>query len=144
MNSSLLLNNTHMSLSSFSLVLGVFFYVFGFPLVFCNLEYAEWRKKIMNDTNTVRIIGMAFAMIAVTTLRGQWRISGDGEGLIVAFAWIVLAKSLAMAWWPGHYEKFHQMIEGRFMDIPAVSVFLGAVMVLLGAFFTYFGILLPQ
>lgn len=133
-----------MSLSSFSLILGVFFYVFGFPLVFCDLEYAEWRKKVMKDGNLVRIIGMAFAMIAVTTLRQQWSISGDGEGFVVAFAWIVFLKSLAMAWWPGHYERFHQALEERYMDIPAVSVFLGFLMVLLGALFTYFGILLPQ
>ncbi len=133
-----------MSLSSFSLILGVFFYVFGFPLVFSDIDYALWRKKIMNDGNLVRIIGMAFAMIAALTLRRQWQVTSDAEGLVVFFAWITFLKSLAMAWWPARYERFHQMLEDRYLEIPAVNVFLGFLMVLLGALFTYFGVLLPQ
>ncbi len=133
-----------MALSSFSLILSVFFYVFGFPLVFHDERFAAWRKKILKDGNMVRIIGMAFVMIAAVTLRRQWQISRDGEGVVVATAWIVLLKSLFMAWWPKYYDGFRAYFEDEFLAIPAVSVFAGCVMVLLGALFLYLGILLPQ
>lgn len=133
-----------MSLSSFALILSVFFYVFGFPLVFCDENYAAWRRKILKDGNMVRIIGMAFVMIAAVTLRRQWRMSGDGEGLVVLFAWIILFKSLFMAWWPKYYEGLRSYVEDEYLAIPAVSVIAGFLMVLLGAIFLYFGILLPQ
>lgn len=133
-----------MSLSSFALVLSVFFYVFGFPLVFCDEGYAVWRRKVLKDGNMVRIIGMAFTMIAAVTLRHQWKISEDGEGIVVLFAWITFLKSIFMAWWPKYYEAFRSYIEDEYLAIPAVSVSMGFLMVLLGAVFLYFGILLPQ
>ena len=133
-----------MSLSSFALVLSVFFYVFGFPLVFCDENYAVWRKKILKDGNMVRIIGMAFTMIAAVTLRQQWKVTYDGEGLVVLFAWVTLLKSIFMAWWPKYYEGFRSYVEDEYLAIPAVSVIAGFLMVLLGAIFLYFGILLPQ
>ncbi len=132
-----------MSLSSFALILGVFFYVFGFPMVFCDEHHLTWRKKILQDSNLMRIAGMAFAMIAAVTLKRQWVISQDGEGFVVAFAWIVLLKSLFIAWWPGTYARFRDHWEQFLFDTPAMQVFLGFVMVLVAALFTYLGILLP-
>ncbi len=132
-----------MSLSGFSLVVGVFCYVFGFPLVFCDEKHLTWRKKFMKDENMMRIIGMAFTMLAAITLRRQWVISGDGEGLIVAVAWFVLAKSLFMAWWPAKYSKMRERYEEYFFDTPAIQMFVGFLMVLGGALFTYLGILMP-
>ncbi len=132
-----------MSLSSFCLVLGVFFYVFGFPLVFCDERYAVWRKNIMKDTNLVRIIGMAFAMIAVTTLRRNFALSLDVRGFVVAFAWLLFFKSIGMAWWPDVYEKWHRTFEKKFLRREASQVIAGTLLVVLGAWFTYLGILLP-
>ncbi len=132
-----------MSLSSFSLVVGVFCYVFGFPLVFCDEKHLAWRKKFLRDENMMRMIGMAFTMVAAITLRRQWVISGDGEGLVVAVAWFVFAKSLFMAWWPAKYSKMRKRYEEYFFDTPAIQMFVGFLMVLTGALFTYLGILMP-
>ncbi|MSR67836.1 hypothetical protein EXS65_03380 [Candidatus Peribacteria bacterium] len=132
-----------MSLSSFCLVLGVFFYVFGFPLVFCDERYALWRRKIMKDSNLVRIIGMAFAMIAVTTLRRNFALSFDIRGFVVVFAWLLFFKSIAMAWWPEAYEKWHRAFEKKFLHREASQIIAGISLVLLGAWFSYLGILLP-
>ena len=133
-----------MSLSSFSLVLGVFFYVFGFPLVFLSEKYLRWQRKILKDENAMRLIGTGLAMISSVTLRRQWRIGLDGEGFVIFVAWIVLLKSLFLAWWPSRFATLRERLEDRLTDIPALQVFVGCMMVLLGALFTYFGVVLPQ
>jgi hypothetical protein len=132
-----------MSLSSFSLVIGVLLYVFGFPLVFSDESFMEWKKKVLKDENMLRIAGAAITAMAVTTLRYQWRITQDGEGVIIAVAWMVLAKGLFVAWWPRKYaalrERWFQKLDG---GEGAFIAFWGFLMVLLGAVFTYFGLLL--
>lgn len=132
-----------MALSSFALILGVFCYVFGFPLVFCDDEHLAWREKMLKDENMLRLVGLAFTTIAAVTLKRQWQISSDGEGIIVTIVWLTLFKSLFIAWWPGRYTVFRQRAEAAFFDTPAMRMFVGFIMVLLGALFTYIGILLP-
>lgn len=131
------------ALSSFSLILGVFCYVFGFPLVFSDDEHLAWRQRMMKDENVTRLVGMAFVVIAAVTLKRQWQISSDGEGIIVTIVWLTLFKSLFMAWWPAPFIVYRERAEAAFFDTPAMRMFVGFILVLLGALFTYIGILLP-
>ena len=135
-------HHLHMSLSSFALILGVFCYVFGFPLVFSDEKHMAWRRKFLKDENMLRLLAVAVISIAVTTLRRQHEISPDGEGAIVLIAWIVLLKGLFMAWWPVQFSKVREMLEDSLLDNDAMQVFTGFVMVLLGALFTYLGLVL--
>lgn len=131
-----------MSLSSFSLIIGVLLYVFGFPLVFSDGSFLEWRKRVLRDENILRLVGAAFTAIAVTTLRYQWRITQDGEGIIVLVAWGVLLKGLFIAWWPRKFVALRERWMRFGEDGGAMMNFFGFVMVLAGALFTYFGLLL--
>ncbi len=133
-----------MSLSSFSLILGVFFYVFGFPLVFLSEKYLSWQRKILKDENAMRLVGTGFVMVAALTLRRQWHVSADAEGGVVLVAWCVLLKSIFIAWWPSQFKNIRNLFEDLLVDIPALQIFVGCLMVLLGALFTYLGLLLPQ
>jgi hypothetical protein len=131
-----------MSLSSFSLILGVYFYVFGFPLVFSDEKHLSWVKKFLKDENMLRLAAIAVISVAVTTLRRQWVISPDGEGVIIAIAWIVLLKGLVMAWWPATIIRVKGRMIESLMDSQGLQSFAGFVMVLLGALFTYLGLIL--
>ncbi len=131
-----------MSLSSFSLIIGVFFYVFGFPLVFSDEKHLAWRRKFLKDENILRLIGVFVISLAVTTLKRQHAVTGDGEGAIVLIAWITLFKGLFMSWWPKTFGTFREKIEDSLLDSSAMQMFTGFVMVILGALFTYLGLVL--
>ncbi len=133
-----------MLLSSFSLILGVTCYVFGFPLVFMDQAYIAWQRRIVKDIHAMRIVGAVFAVLSALALRRQWQITADGEGFMVAVAWVVFLKSIFIAWWPSTFTVLRDRFEERLVDIPALQMFVGFVVVLFGALFTYFGILLPQ
>ncbi len=128
-----------MSLSSFSLVIGVFFYVFGFPLVFSDESFAAWCKKLIKDLNVLRMCGAVLAVIAVTTLRYQWRVTPDGSGVIVLIAWVTLVKGILIAWWPKMFSRLRARVVAYFFGNQSVQAFVGFVMVLVGALFTYLG-----
>lgn len=132
-----------MSLASFALVIGVFFYVFGFPLVFSDGTHLQWRRRLLKDENMLRLLGTALLMISVTTLRYHWRITADGEGVVIVIAWITFIKALTMAWWPSKYSAYASKMDETFLaDSSGMQTFSGFVMVLLGALFTYLGLLL--
>lgn len=132
-----------MSLSSFALVIGVFFYVFGFPLVFSDDKHLQWRKKLLKDENMLRLLGTALLMISVTTLRYHYRVTPDGEGAVIVIAWIAFIKALVLAWWPAKYSVYANRMNDMFVgDSSGMQMFTGFVMVLLGAVFTYLGLLL--
>ncbi len=131
-----------MSLSSFSLIIGVFFYVFGFPLVFLDEQHMAWRRKFLKDENMLRLIAVGVLSIAITTLRRQYQISSDAEGAIVLIAWIVLLKGIFMALLPATFGAYRAKMEGALLSSEAMQVFAGFVMVLLGALFTYVGFML--
>ncbi len=131
-----------MSLVSFSLILGVFYYVFGFPLVFSDQKHLAWRRECLKDENMIRLMAVALISIAVTTLRYQHKISWDGEGIIVFFAWAMLLKGFFMAWWPARFGEVREQVEGYFLGSQGMQMFTGFVMVLLGALFTYFGLVI--
>ncbi len=132
-----------MTLSAFSLVLGVFFYVFGFPLVFSDDKYVAWLKKFVKDENSLRLFAVPVLAIAVTTLRHQWQISADGEGIIVVIAWVTFVKGLVLAWWPAQTIRMKAKIHAFILSEHSMQMFTGFVMVLLGALFTYLGLMLP-
>ncbi len=132
-----------MSLSSFSLIIGVYCYVFGFPFVFSDKHYTEWCKKVLKDPNTLRVVGMVGVMIAALTLKRQWHIRYDAEGFIVLVAWLTFVKCLFAAWWPVTFSRAQEWKRKTMYATPASQAFMGFVMVLLGALFTYIGILLP-
>ena len=131
-----------MSLSSFSLIIGVFFYVFGFPIIFSDEKHLVWRRKLLKDENMLRLTAVAVISVAVTTLRRQYQITGDGEGAVVLIAWIVLFKGLFMAWWPAKFGAYRAKMENSLLDSQAMQMFTGFLMVLLGALFTYLGLVL--
>jgi hypothetical protein len=133
-----------MPLSSFCLILGTVCYVFGFPIVFQDDEFIAWQRRALSDGHVLRVIGCIFAALSVMTLRRQWQITADGEGWMVVATWIVFVKSIVVSWWPMKYVAFHSPFQDRFVDVPAFQFAVGSVLVLLGAAFTYFGILLPQ
>lgn len=132
-----------MSLSSFSLVLGALCYIFGFPLVFSDAKYVAWFKKFIKDEASLRLLAVPLVALAVTTLRHQWAITADGEGLVVLLAWATLIKGLAFAWWPSQMVKMKSSVHAFLLGDQGMQMFTGFVMVLLGAFFTYLGVLLP-
>ena len=132
-----------MPLSSFALILGAFFYLSGFPMVFLSQKFLVWQRRMFKDETMLRVISTAFVMISVITLRRQWQISADGEGFVVLFAWCVLLKSLFVAWCPLMFSELRERIADRLSDVPALELFAGIFLVLLGAVFTYFGVLLP-
>lgn len=131
-----------MSLSSFALIIGVYCYVFGFPLVFTDEKHLQWRKKVLRDENILRLLGTAFVMVSVTTLRYHWRLTSDGEGVVVFIAWAVFFKSMFMAWWPQYFSFVATKIEEFLFESTQVQVFIGFVSVLLGALFTFLGLVL--
>lgn len=131
-----------MSLSSFSLILGVLCYVFGFPFVFSDSKYLAWRKKFLRDEGSLRLFATVVVAIAVTTLRRQWEITPDAEGLVIFLAWVTLLKGLFIAWWPSVYSDVRGPLEKFFFGTQTMQMFSGFVMVLLGAFFTYLGLVL--
>lgn len=131
-----------MALSSFALILGVFFYVFGFPLVFSDSAHLEWREKVLKDENALRIVGTILVALAVTTLRYHFRVTPDGEGVIIVVAWMALAKGLFIAWWPKHFMQITMRFEGFLFDSSTMQIFTGCIMVLLGALFTFLGLVL--
>ena len=131
-----------MTLAAFSLIIGSICYVFGFPLVFSDASHLEWRKKMLKDENSLRVIGTLVIALAVTTLKYNYRITPDAEGIVIAVAWLALLKGLFIAWWPKTYSRIRMRLEDRFFGSPAMQAFMGFVMVLLGALFTYFGLIL--
>lgn len=131
-----------MALSSFALILGVMCYVFGFPLVFSDEKHLAWRRKFLKDENMLRLVAVVVISVAVTTLKRQWQYTPDAEGAIVIVAWIVLLKGLFMAWWPATFAQYREKMEDYLLDTQAMQMFVGFVMVLLGAFFTYLGLIL--
>lgn len=131
-----------MSLSSFTLTLGVLYYVYGFPLVFADEKHVIWRKKMMKDENILRFLGTLLIILAVNTLRRQSELTVDGEGFVVLIAWLALLKGLFIAWWPAQYSKLMESINDTVFDSQASQMFLGFVCVLIGALFTYLGLVL--
>ncbi len=90
----------------------------------------------------LRLIAVTVISVAVTTLRREHSISPDGEGVVVLIAWIVLLKGLFMAWWPARFGAYREKIEGVLLDSAAMQMFVGFLMVILGALFTYMGFVL--
>lgn len=129
-----------MSLSSFSLMLGVYGYLYGFPLVFSEEQHLIWRKKMLADENILRLLGTAFIMASVTTLRYNWRITVDGEGIVITIAWLTFLKSLFMVWWPRRFALLITKVETKIFATKHMQMFVGYIVVLLGALFTYFGL----
>lgn len=132
-----------MSLAVFSLLLGVFFYAAGFPMVMGDKKCAAWRMKFVADTNMVRMASVVLLAASVAVLKYQWELTKDGEGLLVLLAWLCLAEGAVMLIMPEWYgqmkTKFLKMLTGS----DATQSFWGVVAILLGAFFTYMGLMLP-
>ena len=132
-----------MSLAVFSLLLGVFFYAAGFPMVMGDKKCASWRTKFLADTNAIRMASVVLLSVTAATLKYQWELTQDGEGLIVLLAWVTMLEGACMLLFPEWYgqmkSKFLKMVTGS----DAAQSFWGFVAILLGAFFTYMGIMLP-
>ncbi len=131
-----------MPLSSFALIMGVYCYIFGFPLVFTDDQHLQWRKKILKDENVLRLIGTAWVMVAVTMLRHHWKMTADAEGIVILTAWFVFCKSVFMAWWPRYFCQIAGRVEEFLFESSSVQVFVGFIVVLLGALFTFLGLVL--
>lgn len=131
-----------MSLASFSLILGIACYVFGFPMVLSDSKHLSFRKKFLRDENNLRLISIFSLSIAALTLRGQSIITPDGEGLVIFFAWLALIEGALMALVPGWYAHMKDRTGKALVKTEAGMTFWGFVFILCGAFFTYMGMVL--
>jgi hypothetical protein len=131
-----------MSLSTFALVIGVTWYVMGFPLVFSEKRVTTWRKRMMKDETVLRYMGVLWAVLAVLALKHQSSLTPDADGLIVLIAWIILVKALFISWWPEQYSQLRMNFEQKWFRTHESHMTLGVVMLALGAFFTYLGLIL--
>jgi len=131
-----------MSLASFSLILGVFCYVFGLPMVMGDDKHLQWRSKLLKDVNSIRMLSLLLLAIAVTALKRQSDITADGEGLMVAFVWLALLEGAVMAIFPAWYVRLKSQTSDRMMSSDGATMFFGVVAILFGAFFTYMGVVL--
>lgn len=106
-------------------------------------KHAAWRKKLVRDEYLLRLIGVVLAVVCIATLNRQWEISPDGEGLVVAIVWITLIKAAILAWFPSWETKLKTWAEDTFLSTEGMQVFVGLVVILIAAFFTYLGLVLP-
>jgi hypothetical protein len=130
-----------MSLSSFALILGAIYYVIGFPLVFTDKKFGEWLDRTLKNEDTLRLIAFPFIGIAVTILGRQSAITPDAEGLLVALAWITLLKGLMMVWWTTEFSRMKDASIDFVLSSYATQIIFGSLLVILGAFFTYLGLI---
>lgn len=130
-----------MSLASFSLILGALYYVIGFPLVFTDKKFVEWMSTMLKDEDMLRIIAFPVICIAVTTLGRQSAVTPDAEGLLVALAWITLLKGLALVWWTTNVRSMKNKVLDVILSSQAAQITFGSVLVVLGACFTYLGLI---
>ena len=131
-----------MPISSFALIIGVVAYACGFPLIFGDKDAVSWRKKILRDESTLRFIGITFSVLAVLTLKKQWNFTPDPDGLVILIAWASLAKGLLMAWWPDQFVALKGSWNDRMLSTPLMQTITGLLMVIVGAFFTYLGLVM--
>ncbi|MEQ1849312.1 MAG: hypothetical protein ABL890_01850 [Candidatus Peribacteraceae bacterium] len=132
-----------MSLAVFSLTLGVFCYAAGFPMVMNDKKHIAWRKKLLADTNVIRSFSIIVAVIALATLKMQWEITPDGEGVMVVLAWLMLLESAFMLLFPARYSEVKLKVMNALMPNEAMQSFFGFVAILFGALLTYMGLMLP-
>lgn len=135
-------NDRTMAISSFSLILGVFCYVAGFPLIFCNEKHLRWRRKFLQDENMVRVAGAVLAALTVTVVRRQWLVTPDIEGAMVFVAWLLLLEGLFAAWCPDRFIRLRARWEDILLDYTGAQITLGFVLIFLAAGFTYLGLIL--
>ena len=131
-----------MHVSTFALVLGVMWYVQGFPLVFSDKQVTAWRKKVMKDETALRYMGLFWSVLAVLVLKTQPHFTPDADGLLVVVAWIILVKGLFTAWWPDQYSEMRLNLEKTWLKTHESHMTLGVIMIGVGAFFTYLGLIL--
>jgi hypothetical protein len=132
-----------MSLAVFSLTLGVFCYAAGFPMVMNDRKHIAWRKKLLSDDNVIRALSVALAVIALATLKMQWEVTPDGEGVMVFLAWLLLLESAFMLLFPSRYGAMKLQAMKVLMPNDATQSFFGFVAILVGALLTYMGLMLP-
>lgn len=131
-----------MALSSFSLILGVTYYLFGFPFLFSEKSAIAWRRKLSKDGILVRLCGAVFVMLAALTLKTQYLLTPDAEGLVILFAWLTFIKALLLVWWPELVTSWKTRFDNAILAHPTLHVGVALVMIFLGALFTYLGIVL--
>ncbi len=132
-----------MSLSIFALILGVHCYLWGFPLLVGDQAVIGWMKKLLKDAFHLRLFGGLFALVAAATLRVQWQVTWDGEGLVVLLAWITLLKCVFVAWWPEKYGKWKLSLWQGTFGGAAGEALAGLIVVAVGAFLTYLSFSIP-
>ena len=131
-----------MALSSFSLTIGALLYLIGLPLIFSEFEAVAFRRRFLKDEMALRIVGALLVSLAVTTLRRQWAITEDVEGLMVFIAWLTRIKGVFTAWWPKQCAALTTATLDGKLHAPVWQVSLGVIMVLFAAAFTWLGMLL--
>ena len=131
-----------MSLSAFSLICGVTLYMWALPMLFLDKKAGVWRKRLMNSEDGMRVVGWVFAAIAVLALKTQYRLSADAEGFLVVVAWLMLVKSVIIAWFPGWYIGTFVKMKEDMTSTATAQMFFGFLMVAVAAFFTYLGVVL--
>lgn len=111
-------------------------------MIFLDTKMTAWRKKFMNSEESLRVFGWVFAIISVLALKTQSHVTYDAEGLLVLFAWMMLIKSIALAWFPGKYIATIVRSKEKIMKTSAGQMGMGILSVVFAAFFTYLGVIL--
>ncbi len=130
-----------MSIAAFSLIFGVYCYLFGLPMLFAEREAVAWRKKLLKDDVSLRLLGGAAVVVCALALKTKWFVTQDAEGIVVVLAWLGLLKGLLITWWPAHFAQMVQWEEKQF-DGPFWQMLFGLAAIMVGAFLTYLGLVL--
>ncbi len=128
-----------MELSTFSLLAGLSCYLVGLPLLLTEKKALAWLKSYLKGNDPlVAIVGAVLFLVAVLTLKENWRVTSDAEGLVTLVAWVALVKGLFIAWQPKEYAKLslHVLTKHR------LELLYGFLAVVWGALLTYLGFVL--
>lgn len=128
-----------MALSTFALLIGLTSYLFGLPMLLTEKKASAWFKKFLkSNEQLISILGGAIFLVAAVTLRRQWELTFDAEGLVVLMAWLTAVKGLYLAWQPMQYSKMAVGV----LSNHSLELLWGFFAIVWGALFTYLGFVL--
>lgn len=125
-----------MELNTFALIIGLTCYLVGLPLLLTEKQAVNFLKKVFkSDEPFISLIGVITFLICAATLRRQWDLTPDAEGLVVLMAWVGLFKGLFFAWQPKEASR----IVLHVLTKHANDLLYGFFSIVWGALFTYLG-----
>ena len=89
-----------MTLATFSYTIGIVCFLVGIPQLLSPEKTSQWLLTLMRQNALNRTIGASFFILASLVLVQDPSVGTDVPGLVRLFAWLLLAKSLLICWWP--------------------------------------------